>query len=928
MFIMSRLKLFLIKCLPFSLSSRLIERQLKTIEAAVDKKYYVEHYHAHMNGVKNHVVHYHLYGWRLGYNPSKEFDTFYYLTNNSDVSYSGVNPLLHFLKYGQKEGRSAVPVDVKDKLLSQDYSERKQAFDKDYLITRTSFDADYYLSKNIDVKLAKLDPFMHFLSSGYSEGRNPNKDFDITFYNWKNFDVIPKYQNPFAHYLEKGKALGLVSRQITRDKPHLQFNYSNSLYAALDAVPSVRTKTACDYALSVPFDFDLDIAKPSVIAVIAHVYYTELLVSMLGYIRNIPFKYKIFISTDTRQKKSEIEAILSAELVTDFEVRVFPNRGRDIAPFIVGFDDVLRKHEFFVHIHSKKSPHGGDPLASWGAYLMNNLMGSEDIVRSIMHLLSNPKIGIVFPQHFFPLRYYLNWGYNFDLAADLLARCGFQLDNNKLLEFPSGSMFWGRRDALLPLLNLKLTFDDFPEEAGQIDGTLAHAIERIILYICELADYRWAKIFNNSLEYVLPDCVLKPPNLAELSKNLNLVYRPVLLKQLSGLTSSEQTYPEVQSYIYYPSDNSRPRINLLVPSINPLHVFGGIATALRIFNELDDLYSSQCDFRIISTDAYVTIDARKNYEKYELNQLSAIDDGLQYEIITKCERQNNPLILRSSDIFIATAWWTAQLAFEAIDAQKILFKSNHKLVYLVQDYEPCFYGWSSKWVLAENTLRRGDDTIAIINSPQLVDFLSDKYKFHISYCLNYSPNTKIQFKGTETKEKIIIFYGRPVALRNLFEIIVDGISLWQKRNPVLAREWKIISVGEPYDEKTLLHVNNLSVLGKLSLEDYSTLLRKASIGLSLMLSPHPSYPPLEMAQAGLVTITNSCFGKDLTDVSDNIVSLDLVDENTICKAISDAMARIVSGDFIAPKPVYLGSSHSKAVINYDPKHLFQELGLS
>jgi hypothetical protein len=65
MFIMSRLKLFLIKCLPFSLSSRLIERQLKTIEAAVDKKYYVEHYHAHMNGVKNHVVHYHLYGWRL-----------------------------------------------------------------------------------------------------------------------------------------------------------------------------------------------------------------------------------------------------------------------------------------------------------------------------------------------------------------------------------------------------------------------------------------------------------------------------------------------------------------------------------------------------------------------------------------------------------------------------------------------------------------------------------------------------------------------------------------------------------------------------------------------------------------------------------------------------------------------------------------------
>ncbi len=924
---MNLLKLFLIKNIPFFFASRLVDRRLKIIESSIDKEYYFKNYQPLMNGVKNPVVHYYLHGWKLGYNPSKNFDTFYYLTNNFDVSYSGVNPLVHFLKNGQQEGRKPLPKDEKDKLLSQDYLEKKRNFDRDYFIIKDSFDADYYLTTNKDIQKANINPLVHFLSTGYAEARNPNKDFDITYYNWKNFDVIPKHQNPFAHYLEKGKALGLISRHFTGDKSHLQFDYSNSLYAALDAVPSVRTKTACDYALSVPFDFEVDVCEPASIAVIAHVFYTELLVSMLGYIRNIPFKYKVFISTDTREKKSEIEEILSAELVTDFEVRVFPNRGRDLAPFIVGFDDVLRKYALFVHIHSKKSPYGVDSLATWGDYLMNNLMGSEDIVKSIVSLLSNPKIGIVFPQHLASVRDYLNWGYDFDFAADLLGRCGFQIDSNKLLEFPSGSMFWGRSNALLPLLNLKLTFDDFPEEAGQTDGTLAHAIERIILYICEIAGYRWVKIFNSRLEYALPECVLKSNNAAELSKNMSLVYRPVLLEQLSGLTSVEQTYPEVQSYIYYPSDNPRPRINLLVPSINPLHVFGGISTALRIFNELDVLYSSQCDFRIISTDAYVTIDARKNYEKYDLNQLSAIDNSLQYEIINKCERQDNPLTLRASDIFIATAWWTAKLAFEAIDAQKILFKSTHKLIYLVQDYEPCFYGWSSKWVLAENTLRRGDDTIAIINSPQLVDFLSDKYKFHTSYCLNYSPNTKIKFEGSEVKEKILIFYGRPIALRNLFEIIVDGISLWQKRNPMLAREWKIISVGEPYDEKSVPHVNNLSVLGKLTLEDYSTLLRKASIGISVMLSPHPSYPPLEMEQAGVITITNSCFGKDLSGVSDNIVSLEMVDEHTISEAIHNCVKRLEEGSTPISQPVSLGSLTSKTVINYDAQRLFNQLGL-
>ena len=30
-----------------------------------------------------------------------------------------------------------------------------------------------------------------------------------------------------------------------------------------------------------------------------------------------------------------------------------------------------------------------------------------------------------------------------------------------------------------------------------------------------------------------------------------------------------------------------------------------------------------------------------------------------------------------------------------------------------------------------------------------------------------------------------------------------------------------------------------------------------------MLSPHPSYPPLEMAEAGVTTITNCYGGKDL-----------------------------------------------------------------
>ena len=53
-------------------------------------------------------------------------------------------------------------------------------------------------------------------------------------------------------------------------------------------------------------------------------------------------------------------------------------------------------------------------------------------------------------------------------------------------------MFWARGAALQPLLNLGLEFTDFPEEAGQRDGTLAQALERLTFLASEAAGFRWA----------------------------------------------------------------------------------------------------------------------------------------------------------------------------------------------------------------------------------------------------------------------------------------------------------------------------------------------------------------------------------------------------------------------------------------------------
>ena len=145
-------------------------------------------------------------------------------------------------------------------------------------------------------------------------------------------------------------------------------------------------------------------------------------------------------------------------------------------------------------IHSKSSPHDHQ-LADWRHFLLSHLLGSRQIVQDILglfHLL--PDLGMVAPRHFEELHPAIGWGQNEDRSRALACRLGINLRPNAPIDFPSGSMFWARPAALRPLLEAGLQAEDFEEESGQLDGTLAHALERMFYLSCEKAGFSWLKI--------------------------------------------------------------------------------------------------------------------------------------------------------------------------------------------------------------------------------------------------------------------------------------------------------------------------------------------------------------------------------------------------------------------------------------------------
>jgi len=56
------------------------------------------------------LMHFLRFGWKEGRDPSPYFNTNYYLNQNQDVRKAGINPLVHFLQKGLAEGRKANPV--------------------------------------------------------------------------------------------------------------------------------------------------------------------------------------------------------------------------------------------------------------------------------------------------------------------------------------------------------------------------------------------------------------------------------------------------------------------------------------------------------------------------------------------------------------------------------------------------------------------------------------------------------------------------------------------------------------------------------------------------------------------------------------------------------------------------------------------------
>jgi hypothetical protein len=334
------------------------------------------------------------------------------------------------------------------------------------------------------------------------------------------------------------------------------------------------------------------------------------------------------------------------------------------------------------------------------------------------------------------------------------------------------------------------------------------------------------------------------------------------------------------------------RLNLVVPSINREHVFGGIATAVRFYQELAAVMGVRT--RILVANSEINAKTAEHFEGHQL--VSAGEDSLaEHQVVDFYRRAGKTIPVGKNDLFIATGWWTAYTLYPVLRWQAEAYGTQPRpLIYLIQDYEPGFYPWSSRYLMAESTYQEETPTVAVFNSSQLRDYFHQNgYTFFREYSfdpvLNSGLKKLLPTERTTARDKQIFVYGRPSTERNAFPLIVAALREWCRRNES-AGEWRVVSAGEPHPNVALSRGVELQSLGKLSLEEYARQMARSYAGISLMVSPHPSYPPLEMSTFGIKTITNCYANKDLSTFNGNIISLRSCSGEALATALSEVCA--------------------------------------
>lgn len=346
-------------------------------------------------------------------------------------------------------------------------------------------------------------------------------------------------------------------------------------------------------------------------------------------------------------------------------------------------------------------------------------------------------------------------------------------------------------------------------------------------------------------------------------------------------------------YQFAPGPDPAPRLSYVIPNLSPSEAFGGVTTGMDVFL---NLAAGLCAAQPVAIRLLLTDHDQSTAPDIFTRRAEALGFNAGDIAVERIRAQSNTVQIRAREMFVTYNWWATINIGPLLDAQARHFGHTvMPLLYLIQEYEPAMYAFSSAQMLAREAYDRPDRLWGIFNSSNLRSYFElqghgVERGWTFEPVINDSLRPYLEAVATSSRKPQILVYGRPSINRNCFPAVVRGLRHWAAHYPQFA-DWQVVSAGTPHEPVELGDGRQIRSLGKLSLDGYAALLLESSVGISLMASPHPSYPPLEMVHFGLRTVTNSYTCKDLGSYHPNMLSLPAISAAALAEGIGEACKR-------------------------------------
>ena len=330
----------------------------------------------------------------------------------------------------------------------------------------------------------------------------------------------------------------------------------------------------------------------------------------------------------------------------------------------------------------------------------------------------------------------------------------------------------------------------------------------------------------------------------------------------------QRQYAYLEPLRTYPASAFGRRLSVVTDGIDPDSLYGGVGTAIILGILLAQHLGA--GLRLITR--------RQEAEPSRLASVLAAN-GLRWE--NEIEFLHAPsgigddVPVGDADLFLTTSWWTTKTTRRAVDPRRIL--------YLLQEDERSFYP-------------HGDERLrcAEILSDTELHFVVNSRILYQHLIAGPEPLVSIRERGiwfepafpetlfyddreqrAQRRTKNFFFYARPENLRNLYWRGLEAVGAAIEEAILPPNDWRFVFGGRKIERIVLPCGVSPEIRENLPWAEYAAMIRQIDLGLSLMDSPHPSYPPLDLAASGAVVVTNrSGLKRSLDSYSENILCVD------------------------------------------------------